>query len=205
MTKQAKIAIFTLFVLVVLYVINNTMQDKYNASDTELISKDREYITRFVIEKESEKLELIKVDTLWTISGHDSLTVKSSILGNFFDDIEGIEREESPISTNPKNWSKYSVDDSSGTHLSLFGLNDTEIGRFVLGRSKTNWGQNAIRINDESPVYLTTKNILHRLQTKPSYWGEIPKPPEEEGSEVTPVSPALPNITIPSDPGGTGS
>ena len=84
-------------------------------------------------------------------------------------------------------------------------MNDTEIGRFVLGRSKTNWGQNAIRINDESPVYLTTKNILHRLQTKPSYWGEIPKPPEEEGSEVTPVSPALPNITNPSDPGGTGS
>ena len=201
MTKQAKIAVFSLVILGVLYFINNMMQDKYTARDTELISKDREYITRIFIQKDSEQLELVKVDTVWSISEHDSLTVKSSILNNFFDDIEGLEREESPISTNPKNWNKYSVDDSAGTHLTLYGLNDTELGRFVLGRSKTNWSQNAIRISDESPVYLTSKNILHRLQTRPTYWGEMPKPPEPEVPEETsPSEPLIPNITLPVSP-----
>ena len=162
MTKQAKISLIALAVLFILYLINTRMQDKYTAKDTDLFSNGREHITRIFIQKNDEELELVKVDTLWTITNHDSLDVKKNIINNFFDDIEGIEREESPVSTNPKNWSKYSVDDSAGTHLSLYGLNDKELGRYVLGRSKTNWSQNAIRINDGSHVYLTSKNILHR-------------------------------------------
>lgn len=198
MTKQAKLALGALAVLAVLYFINSRAQNQYEAKDTDLFSKNREHITRIYIQKNSEELELLKEDTLWNISGHDTLSMKKNILNNFFDDLEGIEREESPISTNPKNWGKYSVDDSAGTHLSLFGLNDKKLGRYVLGRSKTNWSQNAIRIDDNPEVYLTSKNILHRLQTRPTYWGEKPKPPEEEEPEV-------PAITIPSPPDTTGS
>jgi len=198
MTKQAKLALGALAVLAVLYFINSRAQNQYEAKDTDLFSKNREHITRIYIQKNSEELELVKEDTLWNISGHDTLSMKKNILNNFFDDLEGIEREESPISTNPKNWGKYSVDDSAGTHLSLFGLNDKKLGRYVLGRSKTNWSQNAIRIDDNPEVYLTSKNILHRLQTRPTYWGEKPKPPEEEEPEV-------PAITIPSPPDTTGS
>jgi len=197
MTKQAKVSFIVLAGLVILYFINTRMQDKYTARDTDLFSKDREHITRIYVQKNAEELELVKVDTVWTITNHDSLNVKNSIINNFFDDIEGISREESPVSTNPKNWSKYSVDDSAGTHLTLYGLNDKELGRYVLGRSKTNWSQNAIRINDGSSVYLTTKNILHRLQTKPTYWGEKPKPPEEEPKEDSLNVPLAPTITLP--------
>ncbi len=197
MTKQAKVSLIVLAALVILYFINTRMQDKYTARDTDLFSKDREHITRIYVQKNAEELELVKVDTLWTITNHDSLNVKNSIINNFFDDIEGISREESPVSTNPKNWSKYSVDDSAGTHLTLYGLNDKELGRYVLGRSKTNWSQNAIRINDGSSVYLTTKNILHRLQTKPTYWGEKPKPLEEEPIEDSLNVPLAPTITLP--------
>jgi len=198
MTKQAKLALGALAVLAVLYFINSRAQNQYEAKDTDLFSKNREHITRIYIQKNSEELELVKEDTLWNISGHDTLSMKKNILNNFFDDLEGIEREESPISTNPKNWGKYSVDDSAGTHLSLFGLNDKKLGRYVLGRSKTNWSQNAIRIDDNPEVYLTSKNILHRLQTRPTYRGEKPKPTEEEEPEV-------PAITIPSPPDTTGS
>ena len=197
MTKQAKVSFIVLAGLVILYFINTRMQDKYTARDTDLFSKDREHITRIYVQKNGEELELVKVDTLWTITNHDTLNVKNSIINNFFDDIEGISREESPVSTNPKNWSKYSVDDSAGTHLTLYGLNDKELGRYVLGRSKTNWSQNAIRINDGSSVYLTTKNILHRLQTKPTYWGEKPNPPEEEPKEDSLNVPLAPTITLP--------
>ena len=197
MTKQAKVSLIVLAALVILYFINTRMQDKYTAKDTDLFSKDREHVTRIYVQKNDEELELVKVDTLWTITNHDSLNVKKNIINNFFDDIEGISREESPVSTNPKNWSKYSVDDSAGTHLTLYGLNDKELGRYVLGRSKTNWSQNAIRINDGSSVYLTTKNILHRLQTKPTYWGEKPKPPEEEPKEDSLNVPLAPTITLP--------
>ena len=206
MTKQAKFALIALGVLAILYFVNTRMQDKYNARDTALFSNDRDHITRIYIQKDAEELEMVKVDTVWTISGHDSLTVKKNILNNFFDDIEGLEREEAPISTNPKNWSKYSVDDSAGTHLTLNGINDKELGRYVLGRSKTNWSQNAIRINDGSPVYLTSKNILHRLQTKPTYWGEKPKPPkvEEPGDDSLSI-PEIPTITIPPLPDTSGT
>ena len=204
MTKQAKVFLIILAVLVILYFINTRMQDKYTAKDTDLFSKDREHVTRIYVQKNDEELELVKVDTLWTITNHDSLNVKKNIINNFFDDIEGIEREESPVSTNPKNWNKYSVDDSAGTHLTLYGLNDKELGRYVLGRSKTNWSQNAIRINDGSNVYLTSKNILHRLQTKPTYWGEKPKPIEEELKEDSLSMPGTPTITFP-PPDTTGT
>ena len=206
MTKQAKFALIALGVLAILYFVNTRIQDKYTARDTALFSKDREHITRIYIQKDAEELEMVKVDTLWTISDHDSLTVKKNILNNFFDDIEGMEREEAPISTNPKNWSKYSVDDSAGTHLTLHGLNEKELGRYILGRSKTNWSQNAIRINDGSHVYLTSKNILHRLQTRPTYWGEKPKPPEvEEPLDDSLNVPGIPTITIPPPPDTTGT
>ena len=205
MTKQAKVSLIALAGLVILYFINTRMQDKYTAKDTDLFSNSREHITRIFIQKNDEELELVKVDTLWTITNHDSLDVKKNIINNFFDDIEGIEREESPVSTNPKNWNKYSVDDSAGTHLTLYGLNDKELGRYVLGRSKTNWSQNAIRINDGSNVYLTSKNILHRLQTKPTYWGVKPKPPtEEEPKEDSLSIPGTPTITLP-PPDTTGT
>jgi hypothetical protein len=205
MTKQAKVFLIILAVLVILYFINTRMQDKYTAKDTDLFSKDREHVTRIYVQKNDEELELVKVDTLWTITNHDSLNVKKNIINNFFDDIEGIEREESPVSTNPKNWNKYSVDDSAGTHLTLYGLNDKELGRYVLGRSKTNWSQNAIRINDGSNVYLTSKNILHRIQTKPTYWGEKPKPPEEEDPKEDSLSiPDAPTIILP-PPDTTGT
>ena len=206
MTKQAKISLVSLAVLIILYLINTRMQDKYTAKDTDLFSNGREHITRIFIQKNDEELELVKVDTLWTITNHDSLDVKKNIINNFFDDIEGIEREESPVSTNPKNWSKYSVDDSAGTHLSLYGLNDKELGRYVLGRSKTNWSQNAIRINDGSHVYLTSKNILHRLQTRLTYWGEKPKPPEEKEPKEDSLSiPDAPTITLPTLPDTSGT
>ena len=85
MTKQAKVSLIVLAALVILYFINIRMQDKYTARDTDLFSKDREHITRIYVQKNGEELELVKVDTLWTITNHDSLNVKNSIINNFFE------------------------------------------------------------------------------------------------------------------------
>ena len=75
-----------------------------------------------------------------------------------------------------------------------------------MGRSKTNWSQNAIRINDGSHVYLTSKNILHRLQTRLTYWGEKPKPPEEKEPKEDSLSiPDTPTITLPTLPDTSGT
>ncbi|SVA69088.1 uncharacterized protein METZ01_LOCUS121942, partial [marine metagenome] len=46
-------------------------------------------------------------------------------------------------------------------------------------------------------VYLTSKNILHRLQTRPTYWGEKPKPSEEEQKNDSLGVPDVPTITLP--------
>ena len=83
MTKQAKIPLIALAVLVILYLINTRMQDKYTAKDTDLFSNGREHITRIFIQKNDEELDLVKVDTLWTITNNDSLNVKKNIVNNF--------------------------------------------------------------------------------------------------------------------------
>ena len=59
-----------------------------------------------------------------------------------------------------------------------------------------NFGKNTIRLGDDPHVYLTDKNILFRLQTRPTYWGEKPKPIEVEPDTSNPVIPTIP-LNIP--------
>jgi len=69
------------------------------------------------------------------------------------------------------------VDDSAGVHVKLFGTNDKELGHFIMGRSKSDWARNNVRLAEESEVYLTNENVLYRINPRLNYWGEKPKPP----------------------------
>ena len=183
MAKQTRIIIAIFGVVLVLFFINRQSQKKYTVQTKTVVSEGKDDIHRFVVQKEDQEIELVRSDTSWVISGHDSLSVKLSSLESFFDDILQLSKESDPISKNPDNWSKYSVSDSTGTHLFLYNSNDKELGHYIFGRTKTNFGKNTIRMEDDPNVYLTDKNILFRLQTRPTYWGEKPKPPEENELE----------------------
>ena len=190
MAKQTRIAVIALAVVLVLFVINRQSQKKYIVQTKTVVSDEKDDIHRFVVQKEDQKIELVRSDTSWVITGHDTLLVKSSILKSFFEGILQLSRESDPISKNPDNWSKYSVSDSTGTHLFLYDSKDKELSHLVLGRTKTNYLKNTIRFTDDPNVYLTDKDILLRLKTRPTHWGEKPKPPEEnEPEESIPASP----------------
>ena len=190
MAKQTRIAVIALAVVLVLFVINRQSQKKYIVQTKTVVSDEKDDIHRFVVQKEDQKIELVRSDTSWVITGHDTLLVKSSTLKSFFEGILQLSRESDPISKNPDNWSKYSVSDSTGTHLFLYDSKDKELSHLVLGRTKTNYLKNTIRFTDDPNVYLTDKDILPRLQTRPTYWGKKPKPPEEnEPEESIPAFP----------------
>ena len=171
MAKQTRIIVIVLGIALVLFFISRQSQKKYTVQTRTVVSVERDDIHRFVVQKEDKEIELVRSDTSWAISRHDTLSIKSSNLESFFDDILQLGKESSPISNNPNYWSKYSVDDSTGTHLFLYDSNDEELSHVVLGRTKTNFGKNTIRLGDDPHVYLTDKNILFRLQTRPTYWG----------------------------------
>ena len=196
MAKQTRIAVIVLAAVLVLFVINRQSQKKYTVQTKTVVSAEKENIHRFVIQKDDKEIELVRSDTNWVITGHDTLSVKSSSLESFFDSILQLSRELDPISKNPANWSKYSVDDSTGTHLFLYDSGDKELSHLVLGRTKTNFGKNTIRMEENPQVYLTDKNILFRLQSRPTYWGEKPKPIETEPDTSNPAIPTIP-LSIP--------
>ena len=103
--------------------------------------------------------------------GHDSLTLKDNIIQTFFNRVLTLESER--IMTQKKeNWIKYNIDDSTGTHLALIGMDDNTIDYLVFGRSNSDYSRCYVRKNKSDNVYLVNQNIIYILQTNPNYWGE---------------------------------
>lgn len=177
MTKQWRNILIAIVALVILFIINQRGQKDLTISLEDVFYVDKDNIFAFTITKGNEKIELTREDSLWTIMGHDSLVVKKRIMDNFLEQSLQVKRE-TLVSENPEKWSTYSVDDSTGTLLTLFDENGNEKGKAVFGMSKSEWSKNFIRRGSENGVYQTNKSIIHQLQTRPDYWGEKPKPPE---------------------------
>ncbi len=192
MAKQTRIIVIVLGIVLILFFINQRSQKRYTVQNDTIVINERDDIHRFVVKKEGQEIELVRSDTSWVISEHDSLLVKAPNLDSFFDDVLQLKKELNPISNNPENWTKYSVDDSTGTHLYIYGSNDDELIHVILGRTKTNYGKNSIRVNNDPNVYLTNKNILFRLQTRPTYWGETPKSKKLEQDTLNAQPPTIP-------------
>ena len=76
---------------------------------------------------------------------------------------------------NPKKYGKYSVDDSTGTHLAVIDSKGETISYYVFGRSKSDYSRSYVRLGNDPKVYLADQNITYMLQTRPTYWGEKQK------------------------------
>ncbi|MFQ6614793.1 MAG: DUF4340 domain-containing protein, partial [Fidelibacterota bacterium] len=126
----------------------------------------------------------------WTIRGADSLVVRDNRISDFFDKVLKV-KKETLVSRNPEKWTLYSVDDSAGVHVLLYGVNDRLLSHFIMGRSKSDWARNNIRLADEKEVYLTNENVLYRVNPRVNYWGEKPKPPAPPDSTVSDTVPDL--------------
>jgi len=191
MTKNLQIALIILVVFVGIFFLNNNSQSKLESTSKVIFIEDPEDIFKFLIQKGDEAIELARVDTLWRISGNDTLKVKSRSMDNLFDKVLKVNRG-TIISENPEKYEKYSVDDSTGTHLAVINSKGETVGYYVFGRSKSDYSRSYIRIGDDPKVYLADQNVTYMLATRDSYWGEKPKeeissPPTEIPADTTTI------------------
>ena len=80
MKNKLSLAFRLLVLLIVLYVINVIQQKNYQSTSSKLLSIEKEQINKILIQSSGEAIEILRVDTTWAISGHDSLILKQDLL-----------------------------------------------------------------------------------------------------------------------------
>ena len=101
MTKNLKISLIVLAILLTILFISQNRQLNYNSKSSKLFTIDKDDIVRFLIQNKSDAIELSKKDSVWTISGVDSLEVKQQSIDNFFDKVLLVETS-TLVSKNPE-------------------------------------------------------------------------------------------------------
>ena len=177
MSKGLKNSLILLVALIAVYLTVLHFQSKRITSAEELFSEDLSIVHKILIQKGQDAIELVKDNESWSISGSDTLVIRENRISDLIDKVLTL-KHETPISNNPDNWSKFSVDDSLGIHLALIDANGGTIEYFVFGRSQSDYTHNYVRIGEKPEVYLTSGNVLHHLNTKPEFWGKAPVKPE---------------------------
>jgi hypothetical protein len=181
-----KISIAVLAVLIGLYFLNSSSQKQYTSSSSDLFTGNVDDIHKILIQKGDDILELAKFDTVWTITGHDTLEIKERSMSSLLDRVLTV-KKENIVTKKQEKWDVYSITDSMGTHLGLIDKAGETLAYFVFGQSKTDYSHNYVRTRENTNVYLTSENVIYNLQTRPQYWGEKPKEeipePEEINSE----------------------
>ena len=174
MGNKLSISLIILFTVVGLYFLNLNQQKAYNSFSTNFITLDQNSVNKFIIQSQNDALEIVRQDTSWAISGHDSLIIKEQTLSSFFDKVINL-KSQALMTSKQEKWHKYNIEDSTGTHVAFIDYADHTIGYFVFGRSSSDYARSYARKGEESEVYLLDTNILYNLQTRPQYWGEAIK------------------------------
>ena len=195
MTKNLQIALVVLALLIGVFFINKNSQLKLESVSEVIFTDDTEDIFKFLIQNREEAIELFRVDTMWRIFDNDTLEIKSRSMDNLFDKVLKVNRG-TIISENPEKYRKYSVDDSTGTHLAVINSKGETVGYYVFGRSKSDYSRSYVRVGDDPKVYLADLNVTYMLQTRPTYWGEKPKeeiplplaPPVDTSTDTTTIN-----------------
>ena len=191
MTKNVQIALIVLVIFVGIYFLNKSSQAKFESTSEAIFNSEPENIFKFLIQNGEEAIELSRVDTLWRISGNDTLEVISRSINNLFDKVLKVNRG-TIISENSVKYGKYSVDDSAGTHLAVIDSTGETIGYYIFGRSKSDYSRSYVRVGNNPNVYLADENVIYMLSTREDYWGQKPK--EEE---LSPSIDGSPDINMP--------
>ena len=187
MTKNFKIVLSILVLLIIIFFMSQRGQKQYSAKSSNVFHASAKDIHRFIIQNKSDAIEITRSDTTWEISGSDTLNIKQRSIDNFFNKVLLV-MKGTLVSKNTEKWGKYSIDDSTGTHLALLDNDGNTLEYAVFGRSKSDYSRNYVRGKNDADVYLTNESVLHFLNTTPTYWGEVPKP--------EPLTPPISDTTI---------
>ena len=174
MDKKLKISICILIGLVCFYLYDSSKQDSYQASYTDTFKFDHSNISKVIILKNNDGIELEKVDSIWQINGHDSLVIKQSSIDKLFSETLAVKIKTFPESSNPKDLSVYSLDSTLGVNLILLDTKGETLSNSIFGISPSNYSLNFYKDFNGQAVYKTNSNILTYLTTSLRYWGEAP-------------------------------
>ena len=183
MGKNMKWLLIALGVLVVLFGVNTIQQNKFTSKSDDVFNLDRSDVFQINIAQGKDSISLSFNGESWAIDGNDTLQVKVNTMDQFFESVLNVKRT-SLISKNAEKWDKFNVGDSTGSLLVLKDHNSESLGRITVGRSSAEWSASNIRVGDEVEVYQTNDNIAWQLNTSPTYWGEVPPPPEPDSTAI---------------------
>ena len=184
MTDTIKYSLGVLGLVVLLFFYNRSSQNKNTYEGQRIFAGNDDDVYRIVLTENDKEIELVKIDTSWSLSQADSFVVKENQLQKIFDRLLKVERELL-ITSKEEKWEKFGVDDSLGRHIVVYDQNDKELLHYIFGNSGTDWQHNYIRKNNSSDVYRTNDNVYFLLNTNISYWGQKPPDPKplEEAEE----------------------
>ena len=184
MTDTIKYSLGVLGLVVLLFFYNRSSQNKNTYEGQKIFAGNDDDVYRIVITENDKEIELVKIDTSWSLSQADSFVVKENQLQKIFDRLLKVERELL-ITSKEEKWEKFGVDDSLGRHIMVYDQNDKELLHYIFGNSGTDWQHNYIRKNNSSDVYRTNDNVYFLFNTNISYWGKKPPDPKplEEAEE----------------------
>mgnify|MGYP006085520591 CR=1 FL=1 len=174
MNNKLIIGFITLCISLGLYFINLSGQKSYSSSSSNLTNIKKEDIQKILIQNKGEALELMRIDSIWNILGHNSLIMKEQALDNLFDKVLNLQLQ-TIMTKKEEKWDTFNVGDSTGTHLALIDFNDKTVAYFVFGRSNSDFSRCYVRESGTPTVYLADDNVIYNMQTRAEYWGEQPK------------------------------
>lgn len=176
MDKKIITAIITISLLVVLYIVNLRQQKNYENTGSEFLNLEKKLITKIIISANDDALELNVKDSLWSISGNDSLVMKPNKVEDLLSSLASLKTMHT-VTTKEEKWKIYGVDAPSGTHLALVGNGGNTLAYYVFGQANE-YNKCYVRTDKNMEVYLLDSNIMFQLRTDPNFWGQIPKTEE---------------------------
>ena len=186
MNKSLQYLLVTFAVLLLLFFINQSQQNKYQISSESIFSVNEENIFQISLhDSNGDSLVLVKTDTSWTMPQADTLKMRDRQIDQFFEKvINGT--YDMVMSKNPEKWEKFGVTDSLGKTVNLFDENGTLLSSVIFSNKGQDYSHNFYRVASENEVYRTTENIFYMINVQPNYWGSKPKP-EKPLETSTPV------------------
>lgn len=172
-------------VLIALYLFTRMQQSGLETQSAAVFPENQGDIHTIELWTQADTVTIERSGDSWSIVGHDSLTMRPNRMDTFLDQALKVKRE-TLISKNPEKWSKYSVDDSMGTHVRLLSASGDEMIHTVFGRSTTDWSHNYVRTVGVDQVYLTDTSVAHMMYPRATYWGEKPKA-DSTNAELPPI------------------
>ena len=138
MANSTKLWILVVAAIVVGVIYVQQSKTSRMATTEPIWSGEKDDVQKVLIKKDGESLELVKLSGAWTISGHDSLTIRENRMDDLFNKVLAVNRT-TVMTEKESRWSAYSVTDTLGTSLSVQDVGGNDLATFVFGQSRTDW------------------------------------------------------------------